>query len=149
MADQVFTMSIPSDDDGFVSLQCSFCNERFKLTVEDFEEEDLVSIFCPYCGLSGEGSEFLTDEVLEQAQVIAENYLKSIINDFTKDLEKSFRGNKGISFKAGKKLPIEEDKTLFEPEDMEVVTPNCCELPIKVRPSGTLTGVYCPFCRIK
>jgi hypothetical protein len=37
MSEIVFQIDIPFDDDGFVTLQCSFCNSRFKLTTADFQ----------------------------------------------------------------------------------------------------------------
>ena len=47
MSEIVFQIDIPSDDDGFVTLQCSFCNSRFKLTTADFQSDDVIYIFCP------------------------------------------------------------------------------------------------------
>lgn len=94
MSDVVLSINIPTDNDGFITLQCSFCSDRFKLTASDFEREDIIDIFCPYCGFPNEPSTFLTDEVIEQAKVIASNYAKSMINKSLKDLEKKSQGNK-------------------------------------------------------
>lgn len=88
MSEIVFKINIPDDDDGFVTLQCSFCSGRFKLNTEDFQSDDVIYIFCPYCGLQNEGNELLTDEVLEQVHIIAQNYMSSVINEFVDGLEK-------------------------------------------------------------
>jgi hypothetical protein len=32
MSEQLFTINLSGDEDGFISLQCPFCDERFKLT---------------------------------------------------------------------------------------------------------------------
>lgn len=149
MADQTFTISIPCDDDGFVTLQCPFCNDRFKLTGEGFQREDLLCIFCAYCGLYGEANTFLTDEIIEQAHIIAGNYAKSILNDFMKDLEKSLKHSKHVSFKAGKKIKEEDEQVLFEREEMETLEPSCCATQVKVRSSAAIVGIYCPFCGVK
>lgn len=148
MSEVIFKIDVPSDDDGFITLQCPFCMGDFKLTTEDFQSDDVINIFCPYCGLQNEGNEYLTDEILEQAQIIAQNYVNSTINDFMSGLEKSFRGNKHISFKAGKKLKMEDNKVLFEKEEMDMITPSCCKRPVKTKllESG---AVYCPFCGVK
>ena len=37
-ADTTFNISIPSDSDGFIFLQCT-CGEYFKLTPKDLEDE--------------------------------------------------------------------------------------------------------------
>lgn len=149
MSDVILTISVPSDDDGFVTLQCSFCDGRFKLTVNDFESDEVVQIFCPYCGLPNEGHELLTDEVMEQANILAENYAKSLLNDFTSDLRKSFRGNKNVSFKPGRKLAMDDEAVLFEQEELELMSPTCCKQPVKVSSLNASTGIYCPFCGVK
>lgn len=149
MSEIVFKINIPSDNDGFVTLQCYFCSGRFKLTTEDFQSDDVIYTFCPYCGLQNEGNELLTDEVLEQVHIIAQNYMNSIINEFADGLEKSCRGNKHISFKRGKKLEMEDDKVLFEREEMEIVQPTCCRRSVKTNPLEASLGIYCPFCGVK
>lgn len=149
MSEIVFKVDIPSDDEGFVTLQCSFCNSRFKLTTEDFQSDDIIYIFCPYCGLQNEENDLLTDEVLEQTQIIAQNHVNSIINQFMGGLEKSFRGSKHIVFKRGKKLGMEDDKVLFEQEEMEILKPNCCKRLVKTNSLEASLGIYCPFCGVK
>jgi hypothetical protein len=149
MSEIVFQINIPSDDDGFVTLQCSFCNSRFKLTTADFQSDDVIYIFCPYCGLQNEGNDLLTDEVLEQVHTIAQNYMNSRVNEFMDGLEKSLRGNKHISFERGKKLGMEDDKVLFEREEMEIIQPTCCKRPVKTKPLEASLGIYCPFCGVK
>jgi uncharacterized Zn-finger protein len=149
MSDVFFCITIPSDDNGFITLQCPFCSDRFKLTAEDFQREDIIDIFCPYCGLQHEPSRFLTDEVLEQAQVIAMNYAKSIINDFSKDLKRQFKRKKHISFKAGNPLKMENDRILFEREELEKTKLECCQLTVKTRPLSKEIGIYCPCCGVR
>ncbi|MHC5825890.1 MAG: hypothetical protein ACYT04_61070, partial [Nostoc sp.] len=100
MSEVTFKINIPSDNDGFITLQCPFCEDRFKLTVTDFQREDIIEIFCPYCGLRHQHNAFLTDEVIEQAHIIAGNYLKSQVNQLVKNLEQSFRSNKYIKLTA-------------------------------------------------
>ena len=149
MSEVTFKIDIPADNDGFVTLQCPFCSDLFKLTVQDFEREDIIDIFCPYCGLKNEPSSFLTDEVIEQANIVSVNYAKSQINKFIKDLEKSSKGKKHISFKAGKPLKMEDDKVLFEKEELELTTLNCCQLDIKTSSIVKELGVYCPCCGVR
>ena len=149
MSDVVFKITIPSDNDGFITLQCPFCGDRFKLTVEGFEREDIIELFCPYCGLRHENSRFLTDEVIEQAKVAAKNYAASIINDWLKDMEQNFKSNKHITFKAGKPLEMESDKPLFEREELEATDLACCRIMVKATPLNKEIGIYCPCCGIR
>ncbi|WP_377482166.1 MAG: hypothetical protein P2A85_29155 (plasmid) [Microcoleus anatoxicus] len=149
MADVSFQITVPSDNDGFITLQCPFCDDRFKLTVEDFQREDIIEIFCPYCGLRHQHSQFLRDEVIEQAQIIASNYAKSLLNQWVKDLEKSTKRNKFVNFKAGKLPKLETEKILFEQEELETTTLVCCLVTVKTRPLNKVIGVYCPCCGVK
>ncbi|MBD1939647.1 TFIIB-type zinc ribbon-containing protein [Microcoleus sp. FACHB-68] len=144
-----FKITVPSDNDGFITIQCPFCNDRFKLTVEDFKREDIIEIFCPYCGLRDEPSHFYTDEIVEQAQVVARNYTKSLLSQSSKDLEKTFKGKKHISFKAGKPIKMESEKILFEHEELEVTNLDCCQFIVKTRALSKEIGIYCPCCGVR
>lgn len=149
MSEATFKIDVPTDDDGFLTLQCPFCSDQFKLTAQDFEREDIIDLFCPYCGLKDELSSFITDEVIEQAQILALNYVKSQMNKSIKGLENSSKGNKYISFKAGQPFKMEEDKVLFEKEELEKITLNCCNFETKAKLIIKEIGVYCPCCGVK
>jgi len=144
-----FSINIPSDDDGFVSRECPHCDDRFKMTTVDIESEELLDLFCPYCGLPSSVSETHPSEVLEQAHILAENYAASIINDAFKDLERTFSGSKHLKFKRGQPLPIKDDKVLFEKEEMAAIELTCCTKVVKVNDLSAATGIYCPFCGVK
>jgi uncharacterized Zn-finger protein len=141
-----FSISIPSDDDGFVSRECPHCSNRFKMMTTDIESEELLDLFCPYCGLPSSVNETHPSEVLEQAHIIAENYAASMIQDA---LEHSFKGSKHLKFKRGKPLPMQDDKILFEKEEMAAIDLNCCTKVVKVNDLSAATGIYCPFCGVK
>ena len=48
MSDKInMTISIPSDDDGYVLLQCEHCGTYFKGIPSDIEDEGVLHIFCP------------------------------------------------------------------------------------------------------
>lgn len=149
MSEINFGINVPSDNDGFITLQCPFCDDRFKLTVVDFEREDIIEIFCSYCGLRHEHSHFLTDEVIEQAHIVAGNYLKSQVNKWAKDLERSSRSNKYIELKASTPLKEDEEKTLFEKEELETYNLSCCKVTIKTAPINKIIGAYCPCCGVR
>jgi hypothetical protein len=144
--DKVIEFSIPIDDEGFVSLQCPFCHEAFKVTAGDFESEDIYQLYCPYCGLVAEDG-FHTDDMQEHALNLVENERNSMMNQFGKELESMFSGNDLISFKAEKNLPIKQPKTLIEPTDMYEVDLKCCDKKIKLQ--YRVNGAYCPFCGVK
>lgn len=142
------TISFPCDSDGFNTLQCHYCDTRFKLATDDLQNNDFLYIFCPYCGLQDEISNFLPDEVIEQADILAGNMMKTQINQLMQDLEKRTRSNKHIKFKAGKKIKMKEDVVFSDKENWNSIGKRCCEHQIKVSQPLLIDSVYCPFCGV-
>ncbi len=54
-----------------------------------------------------------------------------MLNDFTKNLEKSFSGNEHITFKNSGKLKSQKPKVIIEPYNMDEYTVPCCQKHIK------------------
>jgi hypothetical protein len=54
-----------TDHDGFSTFECSLCSEEFKLVPGDVEEDHVLQIFCPSCGIPQEPSEFLIHVTLK------------------------------------------------------------------------------------
>ena len=54
MSVETITLSIPTDSEGFVLLQCDLCGSFFKFIPEDYEDEKVLDIWCPECGLQAE-----------------------------------------------------------------------------------------------
>ncbi|OOM09429.1 hypothetical protein [Clostridium saccharobutylicum] len=144
MADEIINFTIPLDDDGFVTLQCPFCRQKFKATGSDVNDENNFELFCPYCGLVTEPNEFFTDEVKEKALRIAENYFSDKLNGFASDLERSFRGGSFLEFQKGKDFEINNPKIIIESDDMNTYTLPCCGRKIKAQLIDD--ELYCPFC---
>lgn len=143
-------IGIPTDEEGFFTFQCSFCSEHFMLDSEEFQDDCVIEIFCPYCGLKDKTNGFLTDEIEEHMQQVAINMGNEILNDWAKGLEKQFKNNKNITFKTGKKLPVNEPKTLYEKENiMELVFFDCCNHKAKTKNMGIYGKLYCPYCGVK
>lgn len=144
LSDVTIPFSIPLDDDGYVSLQCPFCDKHFKLTWEDVEDDAIYELFCPYCGLVAEPNEFLTDEVKEKALRLAENHMYELLNGFMDGMKKTFRNNKAIKVKTGSKIEMNAPKTIIESDNMESYKVSCCDRGIKA--SLIDETLYCPFC---
>lgn len=144
MADVNIPFSIPLDDDGFVTLQCPFCDKHFKTSGGDFEDDSIYELFCPYCGLVAEPSDFLSDEAIEKGMRLAENHMYEILNGFKKDLEKTFKNNDFIKIKTGPEFKMNAQKTIIESDNIESYQLVCCQRTIKA--SLIDDTLYCPFC---
>ena len=149
MSDEMsFEISIPSDDDGFILLQCSYCGEFFKIPASECNNDENLFIHCPSCGLVSES--YLTEDVIKLAQNIATNYAMDMIFDAFKDLERKSKKNSLVSFKAGKKPRHEDENPLRTGiEAMERADFLCCKKQAKIKTLLKLTGCYCPFCGVK
>ena len=147
MNDQLsFQIEIPSDEDGYILLQCPLCGELFKLTVTDIEAEDVFEIWCPFCGLTSEN--YLTDEVIELAPRKSQNYVNEIINHELKKIERKNSGS-FISFKITSK-PIREFESPLIPliDSLVFIDFKCCNRTAKVSQALKNTSVFCPFCGV-
>lgn len=80
------------DSEGYVTFECPYCNSEFKLQAGEYQNDDepFEELFCPYCGLAKEKNEFLSAEVIEQAQAIAYNYM-------VEELKKTFKKNAKVA----------------------------------------------------
>lgn len=148
MSDDIsFEITIPADNDGYILLQCGRCGEFFKIPAEDCENDEILNIYCPGCGLISE--RYITEDVLELAQAIAENYAMDTIYDIFKDMEKETK-NSFLQFKAGNK-PRHKDENPIRSgiEALNITEFGCCRKLAKIKPMLKITGCYCPFCGVK
>ena len=96
MSDEInMTISIPTDDDGYVLLQCEHCGTYFKGTPSDLEDDGVLHIFCPSCGLISEN--YVTEDVLELAMKMVTNAVNDMIYNLLENAQNDFeRAQNGI-----------------------------------------------------
>lgn len=148
MSDELtIAISIPTDDEGYVLLQCEHCGTFFKGTPSDLQDDGVLHIFCPSCGLTSES--YTTEEVFELSTKMVKNAADDMIYETFKELER--RNKKGfITFKTGKRPKHEaEDPIRSGIEAMEICAFPCCKRTAKIKPLLKITGAYCPFCGVK
>ena len=144
--DVAFEISIPSDQDGYVLLQCSHCGTFFKITTDDLNDESLLKLYCPSCGLVSDN--YLTEDVIELASAMVENYAMTMIYDAFKSMERMTRHN-SLQVKAGKKPVHKVENPIKTGVDCLTITDfRCCNKNAKVKPLLKMTGCYCPFCGV-
>lgn len=149
MSDDIhMTISIPTDDEGYVLLKCEHCGTFFKATPSDIEDDGVLRVFCPSCGLVSDS--YVTEDVIELAIKMTKNKVADIIYDMFKDLERHNKHNSMVKFKAGKQPEHEvEDPIRSGIEALEIATFPCCVRTAKIKPLLRMTGAYCPFCGVK
>lgn len=147
MADDFsFTVEIPCDDEGYVLLQCPQCGELFKLRPSDYESDDVAEICCPACGIASDN--YITDNVLELAMVIAKNQAFSMLHKEMKELERKTKG-KPVSFKVGKS-PKPDDEPVLRPsiDALAITTCKHCGRQSKVSRLLSMSMFICPLCGV-
>lgn len=137
-------ITIPSDEEGFVLLQCHLCGEYFKLLASDVNDESIINVWCPYCGLNGK--QYAPKEVIEIGLKIAENEINEMIYNAFKKMEKQTK-NDLVQFKCNKK-PNEQ---VIHPikariNKLEIHQYKCCNSKAKIKPLSKMCGSYCPIC---
>lgn len=140
-------IEIPVDNEGYSLLECENCGTFFKTHPSDIQDDAVLHIFCPSCGLISEN--YLTDDVVELAMNTAQNYMNDMIYDMFKGLEKQSKNNI-LKFKVGyHKKHQAEDPIRSGIEAMKVVEFPCCKRTAKIKPLLRMTGCYCIFCGVK
>lgn len=140
-------ISIPTDSEGYYTLECPFCKDSFKLSAADYEPEETIELFCPYCGLVNDKSNFISQKVIDHALDLANNYAKDLLNDSFKKMKRNMRGSSmKMDFK-----PLKKDKPrdiIENDNELEELHLSCCNKFIKVNSTFDFDTVYCPYCGV-
>jgi len=138
---------IPADDEGFIGMHCRMCGQRFKLRARDLADDSLGDeLYCPLCGLRAERGQFRSPKVDEIAETHARNLVADLLNDFGKEMERTFRGSKHMTFKRGRRLKKQPVPEIHKVNDLAIVEFACCDVAAKVPSSDALGRTYCPSC---
>ena len=141
---EVFTISIPTDEDGQVLLKCPVCNDLFKVGETVFGDDSVFEIHCPSCGIVSDN--YVTDDVLELGMQMVENYANDLIEKEFKKFAKSTKNSLcKFSYRSNYKKHSEQPIKLTI-ENMTLVEYPCCKRSFKIKPLLRLCGSYCPYC---
>lgn len=147
MSSIIGKITIPTDDEGFVLLQCPLCGVYFKLKAEDLSADDVIEVTCPSCGLKSDS--YITADVIKIAVAKAKNYVLDKFHEEFKKLERSTKGNM-VSFSAGSKPRHEaEGKMYCGIEALDIEKFPCCKREAKIDPLLKFCGSYCPYCGVR
>ena len=138
-------LEIPTDSDGFISFQCPFCNEKFKLSADFINQMDIDELYCPYCGLQNSFENFFTDEVIELAKAKIENMAMDFISENVKSLKDSF-SNGLFEMTIDTKFNDVNEPEVIESDDMYKKTLSCCNFDVKL--NENINSCYCPKCGV-
>lgn len=148
MTDMSFEISIPCDDDGYLMLTCPACSEDFKVLGDDFQDDAVLELYCPYCGLSASTNDYLPKDVMEAAYREAENQAMKMIEKSLGKMTKEI--NKSGFMKAEVKSKFKENakKELIAENNMKPIKLKCCEKEIRIQDSIPHSVFYCCYCGV-
>jgi DNA-directed RNA polymerase subunit RPC12/RpoP len=143
-----FVISKQSDIEGYSSFKCSLCGEDFKLNTHEVQEDDVIELFCPNCGIPSPISTYYTADIIEHAETLVMNEAMDMLNDMFKGFERTARRSKHITFKRGKPLPTKQPRALFENDDLEQIEFLCCNRKAKLSLLSKTIKPFCPYCGV-
>ena len=150
MSNVSFEIRIEGDSEGYIAFECPFCGSDFKLKADEFQNEDneFSELYCPYCGLINETSTFYTKEVMEQVEVIAQNYIADELNRMFGEIARNTNSSNFIKVKYKKleKVNIKELKNVDTVE--QIMKCPICNNHEKVLYCTGLSKVFCSYCGV-
>lgn len=135
-------VTLQSDENGLITLQCNRCKSRFKLDCTYLNDELNGEICCPVCGISESLNAFYPEEVVREAQKIAIVKAEQMIaNAFTG------LSSRNIKVTTSSVQKVDTDiKFKNRDYDMQVVEVACCKKEIGLMSIDITAGFYCPYC---
>lgn len=134
-------IDLPQDSDGFIEYECPFCEKRFRLPINAFQNDNISCLYCPYCSLSSEPNRFGTAELNKLIEETAYRAAQDEIEKSLKDIAKKSNGL--IKYKPAKKTETHNvilDETISD----RIVCKNC-NIEYKVD-DGEFIQHTCPIC---
>lgn len=135
--------SIPIDDDGYAEYQCPFCEEKFRLMYSEFNDESIIEMHCPSCGLSDVPEKFLTNEMVEHINAKLQNML---IENVNRSFSKLNFKSKNMQVTTKKISKVSEKSVFLKDTNFDVIEFRCCSKKVKVLSVFGNTKCYCPYC---
>lgn len=142
---------IQGDSEGYVTFECPFCHSEFKLQAGEFQDDDnpVYDLWCPYCGLTADKNNFLSQEVKAKAEEMAYNYMVEEINKAFGKMARNINRSKGIIKMTYKPLKKMHGKDIVEKDTVE--TPfecSCCNRHTKILYGIGKACAYCAYCGV-
>ncbi|MBU3811603.1 MAG: hypothetical protein H9893_08145 [Candidatus Niameybacter stercoravium] len=141
-------LEIQGDSEGYVTFECPFCESEFKLKVSEYQndEEDILELCCPYCGLIADTQEFYTKEVIEEAKARAYNAFVEKLNKSFTGMAKKINKNRFVDMKVKplKKFNYKEIKEMDTVE--EIFECSNCKKHEKILYCAGVSKAFCAYC---
>lgn len=143
-----FKISIPCDNDGYLRLTCPACSEDFKVLCDDFQDDTVLELYCPYCGLSASTNDYLPEDVMEAAYREAGNQAMKMIEKSLGKMTKELNKSGFIKAEIKSKFKENAKKELMAENNMKPIIFKCCEKEVRIQDSIPHSVFYCCYCGV-
>ena len=149
--DEIFRFTIQGDNEGYVTFECPFCGSAFKLQAGEYQDSErpFDDLFCPYCGLTKNKNSFLSSDIIEKAQALAQNYIIEKLNKAFGKMQRSINQNNSVikmRYKPLKKINVKE---LKDKDTSECIFEcDCCQRHFKVLYYAGVSKIFCSYCGV-
>jgi hypothetical protein len=149
--DEIFRFTIQGDNEGYVTFECPFCGSEFKLQAGEYQDSErpFDDLFCPYCGLTKNKNSFLSSDIIEKAQALAQNYIIEKLNKAFGKMQRSINQNNSVikmRYKPLKKINVKE---LKDKDTSECIFEcDCCQRHFKVLYYAGVSKIFCSYCGV-
>ncbi|MGZ3695649.1 MAG: hypothetical protein ACXWQO_16175 [Bdellovibrionota bacterium] len=140
------TLNVPADSEGFLSLSCSRCDQKFRLRVEDYLADHVKHLYCPACGSRNKTNVFFPKDVQEAIKTLANNLASGNIRGLIKDFEIPSRAPKNITAHTSGMFAMVPEQFPPESKDLGKIRLECCKKEMKGHCPEAAGSMYCPFC---
>lgn len=156
-------VQLPHDAEGFIRRCCPKCTRHFKLHTSSEEDALVQNVFhhflshanpdelpevrerfCPYCGHSGDGAEFLIASHRSWIESCADALAGEVRYEVLHQVERRLGDNPFVTFVVLPPGPHRSNPGV-EPNDLRREPMLCCRQEIKILPSWR-SGLFCPHC---
>lgn len=139
--DKQISVTLNTDDDGFLSQECPGCQRRFKVNFSEGGDQPIS--FCPYCGHNNTGCWWTTEQAeylsAKAAQEIVGPELDKMAQDFNRNTSSGLIGmNMKVNHSPTPPAPQEPD------DDWPLVTFECCNE--RIKHDGQNSDLRCVIC---
>lgn len=139
---EIGKVTLHSDENGLITLQCDKCKSRFKIECSYLSDEFEDKIYCAICGDENSLDTFYPEEILEEVEKLAMMEVKQMMNN-------GFNSIKSKHIKVDIKPVKKIDTNLISKSNdynMENITVHCCEKKMALKTFDIIAGFYCSYC---
>lgn len=141
MSEQL-SISLSTDEDGFLSQECPTCLRRFKVVFNEGSDKPLS--FCPYCRHEGTDCWWTPEQAEYLSGTVANEFFRPELEEMARAINSSGSSSSFVSMS----MTLDPPEHVAQPSELNEALPimvfRCCNERIKYHPLGAT--LHCVIC---